>query len=871
MPDTLDRIRAALADRYTIERELGHGGMATVYLARDLKHGRAVALKVLKPEIAATLGLERFRREIEIAAQLQHPHILPLHDSGDVDGMLYYVMPYVEGESLRERLRRAGPLPAAEVARIVHQVADALAHAHQHDVVHRDIKPDNVMVSGRHVLVADFGVAKAVSQAKSDSPLTSAGISLGTPTYMAPEQIAADPHVDHRADLYALGVMAYELLAGAPPFGDKSPQELLAAHLTEAPKSIGELRPDVPGALVDTVMRCLEKTPAQRWQRAEDIVHALEAVEATPTTAPVLRTAPHAPQRRAARRAGLAFAVLAIGALAWFGVHAWSARSTGARVLAVVPLTVIGDDKDTRAFGDGLVEILASRLTELTRDANPAVWVIPPNEIRDLEIGSAAKARAQLNATLAITGSLQRTGTLLRLTLNLVDAKTLRQLRSSVIEAPVSDAMTWREDPVARALTMLGLQAPTGQPAALARGGTGEAHAFQLYVQGRGILQRSDRTSADLATAIEWFTDALARDSTFALAYAGLGQAYWLQYDESGDTAMVGRAIAASRHALALDDSLPDVWTTLAIINNGMGQPEQALANAQNALELDPRHTAAQLELATAYQKLKRFDDAQRVLTTLTTQQPYYWRGYSMLAFLRYQQGRYPEAATLFAHAGELAPGNSTVFRNAGAMYFFLDRWDEAKTMFQRSVDIEPNSGALSNLGTVEYFEGNYAAAAQRFRQAVDLREQDGLLWRNLGDALRRLPGRDADARAAYQKSIELSHVQLRVDPTNPTTLSNLAFAEAAVGHRDSARTILDRLSKNVGDDPDLMFSLAQIAEEIGEREVAVAWLVRSLDGGYSLKSIQSEPQLAPVRADPRFQAAERHHLAADSTPTTGK
>ena len=201
-----------------LERELGQGGMATVYLAEDLRHHRKVALKLLRPELAATLGPDRFLREIQIAAQLQHPHILPLLDSGEVDGFLYYVMPYVDGESLRARLARQGELSVAEAARVLREVADALSYAHERGVVHRDIKPDNVLLSGRHALVTDFGVAKAVSEATGRQALTTAGVALGTPTYMAPEQATADPHTDHRVDLYALGATAYELLTGRPPF-----------------------------------------------------------------------------------------------------------------------------------------------------------------------------------------------------------------------------------------------------------------------------------------------------------------------------------------------------------------------------------------------------------------------------------------------------------------------------------------------------------------------------------------------------------------------------------------------------------------------------------------------------------------------------
>ena len=216
MADLLERLKAALADRYTIERELGSGGMATVYLSQDLKHERQVAVKVLRPELAAALGPERFHQEIKIAANLTHPHILPLHDSGDADGFLYYVMPHIEGESLRQKLVHEGELPIAEAVRILRDIVEALDHSHRHGVVHRDIKPDNVMLSGRHAVVTDFGVAKAVSEATGRQMVTTAGVALGTPSYMAPEQAAADENIDHRADIYALGAMGYELLTGRP-------------------------------------------------------------------------------------------------------------------------------------------------------------------------------------------------------------------------------------------------------------------------------------------------------------------------------------------------------------------------------------------------------------------------------------------------------------------------------------------------------------------------------------------------------------------------------------------------------------------------------------------------------------------------------
>jgi serine/threonine-protein kinase len=282
MTDQLERLKTALADRYAIERELGAGGMATVYLAEDLKHHRKVAVKVLRPDLAAALGPERFLQEIEIAAQLQHPHILPLHDSGEADGFLFYVMPYVEGLSLRDKLAKEGELPISESVRILRDVVDALTEAHERGVVHRDIKPENIMLRGRHALVTDFGVAKAVSEATGREQLTTAGVALGTPAYMAPEQASADPHLDQRVDIYAVGAVAYELLTGRPVFMGTTPQMILSAHMTEPPQAITKHRDTVPAALESVVMRCLEKRPADRWQSAEELLPQLEAL-ATPS------------------------------------------------------------------------------------------------------------------------------------------------------------------------------------------------------------------------------------------------------------------------------------------------------------------------------------------------------------------------------------------------------------------------------------------------------------------------------------------------------------------------------------------------------------------------------------------------------------
>ncbi len=326
MSELQTRLQTAVGDTYRIEKELGGGGMSRVFLAEEVALERRVVIKLLPPEMAAGVSVERFEREIKLAAKLQHPHIVPLLTAGSKDDLLFYVMPYIEGESLRAKLTREGELPVGEAVRILKEVIDALSYAHSHGIVHRDIKPDNVLLSGKHAVVTDFGVAKAVSSSTAGQSLTSMGIALGTPAYMAPEQAAADPHVDHRADVYAVGVLAYEMLTGQPPFTGPNPQAVLSAHMTQAPDPVSIRRSTVPAALDGLIMRCLEKKAADRWQQAEELLPHLEGMTTpsgglTPTgTQPVMAMTTSAAERAVKnahplRVIGL-FGLASVGALA---------------------------------------------------------------------------------------------------------------------------------------------------------------------------------------------------------------------------------------------------------------------------------------------------------------------------------------------------------------------------------------------------------------------------------------------------------------------------------------------------------------------------------------------------------------------------
>src|SRR5436190_6262163 len=342
-----DQLQTTLGAGYTVDRELGGGGMSRVFVARDESLQRNVVVKVLPPELVAGVNVERFNREIVLAAGLQHPHIVPVHSAGQMDGVPFYTMPFVDGESLRARLTRTGALPITEVIGILRDVAKALAYAHERGVVHRDIKPDNVLMSGGSATVTDFGIAKALSASRMAAPgvtLTQIGTSIGTPTYMSPEQAAGDPSTDHRADIYSFGCLAYELLAGRPPFVAKTPQKLLAAHMGESALPITELRPDTPAQLADLVMRCLGKDADERPQQASDIVRVLETVTSGGghTVMPSILLGGRGMLKKALLAYGIAFVVVAVvakAAIVAIGLPDWV--FPGALVVMAFGLPVI--------------------------------------------------------------------------------------------------------------------------------------------------------------------------------------------------------------------------------------------------------------------------------------------------------------------------------------------------------------------------------------------------------------------------------------------------------------------------------------------------------------------------------------------------
>ena len=584
-----DELQAALGSAYSLERELGGGGMGRVFLATETGLARRVVIKVLAPELVLGVSAERFRREIELAASLQHPHIVPVHAAGLAGNLLYYTMPYVEGESLRGRLTREGELPVSDTVRILSEVARALAYAHRRGIVHRDIKPDNILLAEGEAQVTDFGIAKAISASASEATLTSIGLALGTPAYMAPEQAAADPTADHRVDLYALGVVAYEMLAGQPPFSGRTPQQLIAAHATEEPVPIDRRRPTVPSPLAVLIARLLAKHAADRPQTADEVLTALQAA-----TTPVSPTLPLPSRQEVARRgrwlvAGGVAALALLVMVAFLRNHEKPARLDRS-VIAIAPFRVTGADSSLGYLREGMVDLLATKLsgTAALRPADPrtllAAWTRAARGASELPEDDALRMAASLRAGRMVEGEVVGSRGRVSMSARIVEVPSGSVGARATAEGS-PDSLTQIVDRLAATLLALG----SGEGEQRLAGLTSTSlPALRAYLDGEALLRRGA-----FGAASEKFLQAFQLDSTFALAGVGAARAgEW----GGGHTAPIE---AAWRHR---DRLSPRDLARLAV-NLGPRHPapqgvRDGVEDAERLLELAPDSPDAWYKLA---------------------------------------------------------------------------------------------------------------------------------------------------------------------------------------------------------------------------------------------------------------------------------
>jgi len=659
--DTQALLQSGLASRYALERELGRGGMAVVYLARDLKHDRPVALKVLLPELAASLGANRFQREIRLVARLQHPHILAVHDSGETSGRLWFTMPYVDGESLRDRLRREGRLSVGEALRITHDAAEALQYAHEQGVIHRDVKPENLLLTrDGNTLVADFGIARA---ADGDENITKGDATMGTPAYMSPEQADGAMAVDARTDIYSLAAVLYEMLAGAPPYPGTTAMSVIAKWLSEPVPSARAARPEVPEEVDRALRRALSRSAGGRFGTMAEFARALEGGEVT--RAPLRPRAPQTlrPFASLRRPAWIALAVALLAA----GYFAVRHRAPPApKLLAVLPFENLGDSADAY-FADGIANELRSKLSELD-----GVQVIargssnqyrgstkPPEEIaRELGVGYLLTATVQWDKP---EGAPSR----VRVIPELVEVAPQRAARARwqhPFDAALTDVFAVQADIAVKVADALGVVLGDSARRRLAVAPTDNVAAHDEFLKGEAAAQAMKADNAGLRRAIAYYERAVELDSTFAEAWSQLSRARTSLYSNGiPDSALGEAARAAAERARALAPNDPLTYLAAGDLYSSVNPTDSRRARAEydEGVRLAPDNVDLLSAAAIASSVMAQWDTVAAQLQHALRLDPHSFTVARRLATVRLFQREYPAADSAIARAIELAPTNT--------------------------------------------------------------------------------------------------------------------------------------------------------------------------------------------------------------------
>jgi serine/threonine protein kinase/tetratricopeptide (TPR) repeat protein len=859
----------AVVGRFELLREIGRGGFGVVWEARDLKLGRAVAFKAVRAGEDLGGRQERLLREAELAARLSHPNIVTLHDLGSCEQGPYLVLELLRGESLAARLAR-GAVPAFEAYRVALEVARGLAHAHAEGVIHRDLKPGNVFLcSDGRVKILDFGMAHAFGQLKSPG---------GTPGYMAPEQWSGASE-DERTDVFAFGVLLYQLLSNALPFPDdggrsvRSREAAPALHL-----------PGTPG-LAALAAQLLEKEPGKRPRNGAQILDALSALapEVERRAAPLARSDPLRPQlpassladtvpsprrRRRHRASALAAALGATALVAAIAADLWRSPALpplpAVKELAVLPFESIPAGEAEQAQAAGIGELLTDRLARV-ESLEPGLQVVSARELQKENVASAREARDALGANLALDATLRWNPERIRATVRLVDTATRAVLRTGEVEGPRDDAPAMQGRLVGKVAQMLQLE-PREAERRLPQEPRPAQGAFELYLQGRGHLQRYDRIES-LESAARAFDRAVERDPTFALAWAGKSEAALRRYTSTRDPGHLKDAAASAQRALELDGNHAAVQLTAGLVRTAAGDYAEAIGLFQRVLELEPASPEAHRSLASAYAAAGRRQEAEATYRRAIELRPS-WEAYKDLGVFLFGQSRFEEALPMFLKVVELTPDNYRGYSNAGAVLLQLGRHAEAAQMLERSLQIRPTGPAVANLGSIYFYERRYSEAAALYRRAAELNPTDARLWGSLADA-ERWSGLAAEAGRDFRKAIALLEEEAAASPRDPEIRSRLAMHRAALGEREKALADIQQALALAPRDGLVLFRAALVFEEQGQRERALAAVRVALEVGYPREDLDEAPPLQALRDDPRYRALVEQVAAASSSGRT--
>ena len=875
-----------IAGNYRVLSIAGSGGMGVVYRARDQRLERTVALKFLPSELnESERDKERFLREARTASSLDHPNIGVIHGIEETeDGFTFIVMAFYEGSSLAQRIRN-GPFKVRGAVSIARQMAQGLGEAHAHGIVHRDVKPSNVMLTASGLVkIVDFGLARAMTeQTASQTGVT------GTVRYMSPEQ-AMDRALDQRCDIWALGVVFAEMLTGNTPFHAESLTGMLFSILNEPPKGLDAVNP----ALQPILYRALAKDPERRYESCAEFLADLDAAEkqipadqaeadATqklPSMARGNRTSAHtkrlieeasrgtwgAPRKRNSALTywllGTLVLLLAVSVSLGFITPLRQraiALVTGApaeKHVAVLPFDNIGSNPENAALADGLMDSLAGRLSNLDV-GNQSLWVVPNSEVRRRNINDPGDALKQLGANLVVKGSVERDGNDIRLTVNLIDTKNLRQVGSAMVEDPAGDLSTLEDEAVSRLAKLMNITVT----AEMLRntGGSLNPAAYEDYLTALGYMQRYDK-AGNLNLAITSLQKAIQTDPGFALGYAQLAEAYRLKYIVEQDAHWLSEAQAYCQKAAELDNRVPAVFVTLAEIHDALGKHDLALQEFQHALQLDPKDADALGGLARSYQTSGRIADAEKTFQEAVALRPEDWTGYNKLGAFYDQQGKYPQSIAAYQQALKLTPDNSEVYSNLGSAYVDQGGTDSlqlAEQALKKSISLSPGYPAYANLGLLYMQEQRFAEAATATEQALKINGNDYMVWNNLMLADEGMNQEDK-ALTARRKAEELAEKVVQLKPRDAMALSTLATLYAADKASDRAMAHIRTSLALAPDDPNVLSNVGEAYEFLGDRAHAIEYVEKSIAKGYALEDIRNTPGLQALIADPRFKPATK-------------
>ncbi len=843
MVDLLERLRAALADSYHIDRELGRGGTATVFLAQDLRHHRPVAIKVLDPELAAVLGPDRFVREIEIAARLQHPHILTMLASGAVDGLLYYVMPYVEGESLRTRLNREHQLPVEDALRLACEVADALDAAHRHGVVHRDIKPENILLSEGHAMVADFGIARAI-QSLGGTAATPTGSVLGTPLYMSPEQAVGSGEVDARSDIYSLACVLYEMLAGQPPFNGPTADSVVHQHLTLAPRPVTALRPAVPESVARVLARALAKTPADRFFDVGQFGQALTATR-------VQRPGP----RGGLRTGWRVITPWVLGAVLLFAAAVAVVRMQGGgrpdptRSVVVLPFTNFTGDPEVVYLCEGIpAEIIGEMVLDrrLNVVSQTTAWTFR-------ESGKNAQAISkELGAGFVVEGNVQRRGARLRVEVTLVDGRTGYAIWSGRFDRESEDVSRLAGEISKQvAATLVGGPRPGASASRSAQSPTRSHEAYEHYLQaGRALDDPDDSQGPDRATAL--YSKAIAVDREFALAYAGLSKALWRTYNRTKEPATFREAEDAASRAVQLNPQLLEARLARAQMYRAAGRHAESIAELGEILAVNPNWDEAHVQLGASYRDAGDLVRAEASFRRAVAIRSGYWKNWNSLGALLWRKGDYPAARAAFEQIVKLTPEANRGYEQLAALAMSEGNYEEAVAAYERLQ--APTDGPRAfNMGTAYFFTRRLAEAERFYLMAVRFEPREAIRRHGLGDLYAR-QGRQGLARAEYREGVRLVDAELELRPQDRVAKLQRVVLLAKAGDCNKATGGLEALRPSLpDDDAQIAHSIAIVQALCGHSGEALETLSRAIALGFSAKLIRDEDEFRALARHPGF------------------